>query len=206
MLLLLLAILGVEPVLRPVIYAGVYLPKNLKLLMDTRAQVALQVARRHEQRILEDKQKILQVLDRVAIRLSPQDKRQLAQLIYKESREQNVDPRLIIAMIKTESGFRNEALSRAGARGLMQVRFHTAKEIARETGMQLQGRKNLHEPHLNIKMGTYYLVKMLQRFENLELALTAYNMGPTALRKRMRAKNNIPQRYSRRVLKIYRQL
>jgi soluble lytic murein transglycosylase len=194
-LFLLLGVLGFEPAFHSLNRPAVYLDENSKLIMDTRAQV-----------VLKHKQRILHSLNQLASSLPAQDKWQLVQLIYQESQEHVVDPQLIVAMIKTESGFRNEARSFAGARGLMQVRFPTAVEIAREMGLELKERKSLHEPQLNIRMGTYYLVKMLRRFEDLELALTAYNIGPTALGRLMVSKLDIPQGYSRRVLKNYRQL
>ncbi len=195
LLLLLFGFLGLEPCFNPSRHSQLLNHDNLKLVLDTRAQVALSL-----------RKKIFNSLDQLAPRLSYQDKLQLVNLIYRESQEQGVDPRLIVALIKTESGFRNEACSLAGARGLMQLRLPTARQVAREMGFELNGIASLHEPHLNIKMGAYYLAKMFRRFESMELALTAYNMGPTAVGRLILAQANIPQKYSRKVLKNYRQV
>ncbi len=190
--LLSLGILGLEPGLYSFIGASRPLYENPKLVMDTRAQVNLIY-----------KHRIFSYLDQVAPQLNRQYKRQLVQLICSEGQDQGLDPQLLTALIEAESSFRNDACSRVGARGLMQLRLATAKEIARELGLSLEGTKSLHEPHLNIKMGTYYLAKMLQRFEDLELALTAYNIGPTAVRRLIVCRADIPLRYSRKVLKNY---
>jgi soluble lytic murein transglycosylase len=195
MVLLSLAMLGLEPAFHSLVDSPPAGYENLKLVMDTRAQV-----------VLKHKLKISCYLDQVAPTLASRDKRQLVQLIYQESQEQGIDPGLIVALIKTESGFRNTAYSTAGARGLMQLRLPTAQEIAQEMGLKWKGSKSLHEPQLNIRMGTYYLAKMFQRFEDLELALTAYNIGPTALGRLITSQADMPQKYSRRVLKNYQLL
>jgi soluble lytic murein transglycosylase-like protein len=193
---LVLAALGSEPALNFINQAPDCANENPKLILDTRAQV-----------LLMQKKKILHSLDQVAYWLNPAEKWQLVQHIYRESQEQVVDPQLIVALIKTESGFKKEALSSAGARGLMQVMLTTAHEIANEMGIEWAGEsKSLHEPQLNIRIGTYYLVKMLHRFENLELALTAYNIGPTALGRLMISRLNIPRKYSHQIIKDYRML
>ncbi len=192
--LLALGVLGAEPWFHPGSHSPTAYPDKLKLVADTRAQVALK-----------QRQEVFNSLYQLAPRLSYQDKCRLVKLIYRESQEQGFDPRLIVALIKTESEFKNEACSTAGARGLMQLRLPTAQEVAREMGFKLNGIASLHEPRLNIKMGAYYLAKMFRRFENMELALTAYNMGPTAVGRLILTQANIPQKYSRRVLKNYRQ-
>ena len=201
-ILLVLLGLALEPSLPGAVNPVPLTEQRLKLVLDTRALVRL----RQRQKRQQEQERILQALEQVAIGLCEREKRQLAALIHRESRAQDLDPRLIIAMIKTESEFRKRARSRAGAHGLMQVRFPTAREVAREIGIKLEGRKSLYNPQLNIKMGAYYFGKMIKRFENLELALTAYNIGPTALRKRLSGKRRICKKYSRKVLSIYQSL
>ncbi len=194
-LLISVMILGLEPAFYHSNNNSVPWHQHHKLVKDTRVKVELK-----------HKQRIFSWVDQATPNLLVQDKWQLARFICRESQEYGIDPRLIIALIQTESSFRNEALSPAGARGLMQIRFHTAREIAREMGIEWKGVKILYEPQLNIRMGTYYLAKMLKRFEDLELALTAYNIGPTLVGRLMFCQTNIPRKYSRRVLTNYRLL
>ena len=84
-----------------------------------------------------------------------------------------VDPNLIKAIIATESCFDRKAVSRVGARGLMQLMPATAKEL---------GVKDSFNGNANIRGGILYFSQMLARFNNnTELALAAYNAGPHAV-------------------------
>ena len=79
-----------------------------------------------------------------------------------------VDPRLVAAVAWTESGFRPDAVSSAGARGLMQLMPATAR------GLGVDPR----DPTQNLEGGARYLAQQLQRFGRTDLALAAYNAGP----------------------------
>ena len=78
---------------------------------------------------------------------------------------------LLVAVAEQESGFRPEALSTAGAEGLLQVMPATALEV----------RANPAVPESNVLAGARYLRQMLDRFGGLEQALAAYNAGPESL-------------------------
>jgi soluble lytic murein transglycosylase-like protein len=91
-------------------------------------------------------------------------------LIKKAASKYNVDPALIKAVIKAESGFRADAVSHAGAQGLMQLMPKTAAGF---------GVSNAFDPAQNIDAGTHYLRGQLDRFDgDVSLALAAYNAGP----------------------------
>lgn len=86
-----------------------------------------------------------------------------------------IDPKLVRAAMHTESKYDSEAKSGKGAGGLMQLMPKTAEYL---------GVTDIHDPEQNIMGGTRYLYEMLQQFDgNEDLALAAYNAGPTAVRK-----------------------
>ncbi len=91
-------------------------------------------------------------------------------LIQKASAKHGVDASLVKAVIHAESTFRNEAVSHAGAKGLMQLMDRTAAAL---------GVTNSFDPEQNINGGTKYLSQLLKRFKGEEaVALAAYNAGP----------------------------
>jgi soluble lytic murein transglycosylase len=90
-----------------------------------------------------------------------------------------IDPGLVEAIISVESSGRPFSRSRKGAIGLMQIMPATAAEIAAAFGIHRVTEEMLRDPDLNIHIGTAYLARLLSRFHALELALAAYNAGPT---------------------------
>jgi soluble lytic murein transglycosylase len=107
------------------------------------------------------------------------------EFIVQQAKTNNLDPALVAAVIKVESDFRYDAVSRRDARGLMQLRPNTAKEVALSLGHEIDGDFNdkLFDPEYNITLGTRYLAYLLVVFDDNEAqALAAYNAGPTKLR------------------------
>ena len=101
-------------------------------------------------------------------------------LILKAARDYGIDPAVIKAVIMAESGFNPQAISTAGAQGLMQLMPRTARALEVENAL---------DPQANILGGTRYLMRLFKRFDgNLELALAAYNAGSRNVRKH----NGIP--------------
>jgi soluble lytic murein transglycosylase len=96
--------------------------------------------------------------------------------ITKYAAEYSVESALIKAMIKTESNFNPRAVSKRGARGLMQIMPATAKEIAAKLGVENYNDDMLFNPDINIMFGAYYVKTLLNSF-NLNLSLAAYNAG-----------------------------
>ena len=99
-----------------------------------------------------------------------------SEYVEKYSKEYDVDKYLIYACIKAESNFNEKAESKKGAKGLMQLMDSTGQEIAKGLNMTIDN-DDLFEPEINIKLGTKYVSRMLQKYENIELALAAYNAG-----------------------------
>lgn len=105
--------------------------------------------------------------------------------IEEQAEANNLDTALVAAVIKVESNFQPKAVSRVGARGLMQLRPGTAKEMALGLGHTVDDDFNdkLFDPEYNITLGTRYLAHMLRQYNGNEiLALAAYNAGPSKLR------------------------
>jgi soluble lytic murein transglycosylase-like protein len=87
------------------------------------------------------------------------------------STDAKVAPGMLYAVAKVESNLKENALSSAGARGLLQVMPSTARSLD----------LNPDEPRLNVLAGARYLRQLLDRFGSSDLALAAYNAGPTAV-------------------------
>ncbi len=95
-------------------------------------------------------------------------------------------PSLVFAVIRQESAFDTNALSRSGARGLMQLMPGTARELARGLGLSW-ARDRLAEPAFNVRVGASYLRQVLAMFGgNVELALAGYNGGPYRIKRMWR--------------------
>ena len=100
--------------------------------------------------------------------------RELRPYIMAAAEETGLPGALIDAVIRTESGYRIKAVSRVGAKGLMQLMPGTAAEV---------GVRDAFDPRQNILGGARYLRKLYERFGNLRLAVAAYNAGPGAVDK-----------------------
>ena len=107
--------------------------------------------------------------------------------------EYTIDSALLHALVRQESGFRVRAISRAGARGLMQLMPATGRFVARAINTPLASRDRLFDPGTNLLLGQAY-VDLLFRDETIGPSLfkmaAAYNGGPGNLRKWERRMNN----------------
>lgn len=95
-------------------------------------------------------------------------------IITRHAKLNNLDPALVEAVVKAESNFNPQAISPAGAEGLMQLMPGTASAL---------GVSNPLDPEQNIAGGTTYLRNMIDKFGSVPLALAAYNAGPAAVEK-----------------------
>ncbi len=96
-----------------------------------------------------------------------------SELIYKYAHENELDPYLVMAVIKVESNFVPEAHS-GYAGGLMQLTEETAQWNADEMGITYF---DYMDPETNIKLGCHYLKHLLNTYDNTDTALAAYNGG-----------------------------
>jgi len=100
--------------------------------------------------------------------------------ITKHAAKYNLDLAWVFALVRAESAFMEDARSPAGARGLMQVMPATGRETAKNMGWKGFDISFLYQSEKNIRIGTTYLNRMFERFNNnIILATAAYNAGPS---------------------------
>jgi soluble lytic murein transglycosylase-like protein len=120
-------------------------------------------------------------------------------IIEAEAKSAGVEPNLLRAVIVVESGFNSRAVSKRGAVGLMQLMPETATRF---------GVSDRYDPRQNVRGGALYLGFLINRFQNLRLALAAFNAGEDAVD---RNSGQIPPfietlEYVPKVLRIYQAL
>lgn len=92
----------------------------------------------------------------------------------------NLDPLFVLAVIKTESKFDDDAMSHKNAVGLMQITVDTGEWAAKEMGFSTFSKEDLYDEEYNIRMGCWYLRRLNDTFDgDLDLTIAAYNAGPT---------------------------
>ncbi len=133
------------------------------------------------------------------------------------SKVHDIDPLLVLSIMRTESHFRPYVTSRAGARGLMQIMPNTARMIGRAADGGAAHAARFRQPESNIWLGAWYLKQLLQRYDGqLALAIGAYNAGPRAMDRWVAERSDLDldvfvetvsyretRRYIRRVLETY---
>ena len=156
-------------------------------------------AQTEEQRV---KSKIWNVISKYRTGLEIKSLKQIPHQIYQESEKYGYDPLFLTALIVTESSFNNWAKSSKGALGLMQIKPRTGHAMASEMGTAWAGKSTLFDPSTNIALGAFYLNKLKKRFKDMNIALEAYNHGPSRIAHYLR-NGKLPEDYSKRVLRIY---
>jgi soluble lytic murein transglycosylase len=101
------------------------------------------------------------------------------QIVTGHARNYDLEPHLVAAVIYQESKFDADAVSSSGAVGLMQLLPSTAQGIADRTGGSGWHEQDLLDPELNVRYGSWYLRHLLDKYDDEELALAAYNAGQT---------------------------
>ncbi len=119
----------------------------------------------------------------------------LDKIISTAAQEHDIDPKLIRSVIRAESSFKPDALSKKGAMGLMQLMPETAREL---------GVKDPYNPAENIMGGTKYLKMLINRYSgNLNMALAAYNWGMGNLERNPEKIPKETRDYVSRIYKFY---
>jgi soluble lytic murein transglycosylase len=110
--------------------------------------------------------------------------------VFQAAERAGLDPYLVAAVVREESSYYPRAVSRAGARGLMQLMPATAQPMAAVRGWSFRGGDLLDDPAANIQMGTAFLAGLLKEFSDPRLAIAAYNAGPRRAREWWKARKS----------------
>lgn len=104
------------------------------------------------------------------------------QIVKQECLQYDLDENLVLAIIKSESKFNKNAVSKAGAVGLMQILPSTADWIAEKLNILNFNLEQLKDANINIKFGCYYLNYLkINYFDDENLIICSYNAGPNAV-------------------------
>ncbi len=111
------------------------------------------------------------------------------------AKKYEVDPIFTISLVRQESFFQEKALSFAGAMGLMQLLYSTAKHQAKKSGIKLRRKRELYNPQKNIEIGVAHLKDLFLEFKNKVDVLCAYNAGKHRVYKWRNILKNIPEEF-----------
>lgn len=145
-------------------------------------------------------------------KIDPHTILQLTNLVHSSSKQFGYDPMLLLAVIHVESVFNPKALGRyrtgdlSGAMGLMQLKFETAREMAKKLDMKLSSESDLLKPETNVVIGVAYLTHLINRFKSFKLGLLAYNQGPQTIRNTLSKNEPLSVNYYKKVLNSYYKL
>ena len=151
-------------------------------------------------------QEVVRYLKHKKIRTSEDKLRVIADTVYEEARDYEIDYRLVLAVMKVESNFKHDAVSPKGARGLLQIKPSLAKHVSKDAGVTIKGAGCLNEPEKNIKIGVNHLSWLMDKFENVKSALHAYNVGPARVKRASSEEDGPNTHFTRKVLNEYRQM
>ena len=146
---------------------------------------------------------IVQYLKDKKVRASDEKLKKIATSVYEEAKDYEIDYRLVLAVMKVESNFKSDAISKKGARGLLQIKPSLAKHVSKETGVSIKSPKCLEEPEKNIRIGVSHLSWLMEKFENINTALHAYNVGWGKVKNAPSENDGPDTRFTRKVLTEY---
>lgn len=103
-------------------------------------------------------------------------------LVESNAQSKNLDVSWVMGLMRSESAMAEDAVSPAGARGLMQLTPDTARRLAKRNSYRYSGREQLMQADTNILFGTTFLRELIDRFGNNPVLVSgAYNAGPNAV-------------------------
>lgn len=119
--------------------------------------------------------------------------REFTRVIEAQAKTRKLEPALIMSLIKQESAYNIRAVSTSNALGLMQIIPPTAREIAQDLKMgDLALPEDMFIPAQNIRMGTYYLSKVVRMVQgHVPLGLASYNAGPHRVKRWMKSRPSL---------------
>jgi soluble lytic murein transglycosylase len=102
--------------------------------------------------------------------------------VERAARAHRVEPALVYAIMREESGYQPDAVSVVGARGLTQIMPDTGRRLADDLGATAFDPAELFVPERNLELGAFYLSQLLARFDGrMSAAIASYNAGPEAV-------------------------
>lgn len=122
-----------------------------------------------------------------------------------EAASSELDPLLVLALMHQESTYNPHAVSKQGAKGLLQLLSATAKGVAQRHDLPSH---DCLDPQTNVTLGVRYLAELVLEFGSIEPALLAYNVGPPALHARLKqGKAEVhTAKFVQRVMRYYQSL
>lgn len=148
--------------------------------------------------------------------VSESDQVKIAKLVDEQSEKFGQDPFFLLALMAAESSLRPWARSDQGASGLMQIMPSTGRALARQVAedpslIGLEGGDAIaslshRDIEGNVKLGTLYFTQLVVRYESIEEAVYAYNLGPPLYEKRRREGGRMPVRYYTKIMNTYENL
>lgn len=150
-------------------------------------------------------ERIARFLERRAERtIDPQLRRQVASVVVEEARLAGLDPLYVLAVMEVESSFVPEAVSVANARGLLQLRDITIREISKHEELPAKA-ANEPEAIVHLRLGIRYLAMMHRKYGDPSRALAAWNAGPVAVDRALAASGEVPRRWLNFARKVQRE-
>ncbi len=130
--------------------------------------------------------------------------------LEKIARFHHLDPKIARGLVHVESRNNPNARSSKHAIGCAQVRKITQKDLlhgstqhyAKRKGIQHIIQGNLYDPETNLHTGFAYLAALLEKFQDLDLALTAYSHGPTTVQNLLTTRGHLPKSYNEYAQKV----
>lgn len=127
----------------------------------------------------------------------------IARAVLMAARQYQMDPLLLVALIRTESKFNPHAKGKHGEIGLMQIKPETAAWVARKNKIPWRGADELRNSEYNIRLGVAYLAMLRKKFSHHSRDyLAAYNMGSKKLRN-LKKQGNKPKEYADKIMSYY---